>query len=63
MKRPISASMSFLRKGRTMTPWRSSTWSASFQITGLTLSRPEMWSSHISRSIAFANPAPSSSAG
>ena len=56
MKRAISASRSFLRNGRTTTPWRSSTWSASFQMTGLTLSRPVMCSSHISRSIALAMP-------
>ena len=63
MNRLTSAWMSFLRNDRTTTPWRSSTWSASFQITGLTLSRPEMCSSHISRSIALAMPAPSSSSG
>ena len=59
MKRPISASMSFLRNGRTVIPWRGSTWSASFQMTGLTLSRPAISSSHMRRSIAFASPAPS----
>ncbi len=63
MNRLTSDSRSRLRNGRTTTPWRDSTWSASFQITGLTLSRPEMCSSHISRSIAFAIPAPSSSSG